>query len=307
MLNTPNFFLVGAPKCGTTSMDNYLNQHPDIFLSAEEELHFFGSDIKRYPEFVCSPERYEAAFKNRTDEKMIGECSTLYLMSRLAAKEIKAFSPDARIIIMLRDPIEMLISYHMHLYYSHIQDIADFRAALEEGERRRFNVSTDEDSIDPETIANTLDLRVYRDAVKYAKQVGRYFDVFGRDNVHVILFDDFKNDISAVYRDTVKFLGVDESFQADFRVLNSSRMIGSKGIWRPPLPIRALARKLISPKQREWLVEMIFHKLLSKITHNRPKQIIDTELRDELRTQLSPEIDQLSHLLNRDLSNWNVR
>ncbi|NNE37371.1 MAG: sulfotransferase family 2 domain-containing protein [Gammaproteobacteria bacterium] len=302
----PNLFIVGAPKCGTTSMDNYLNQHPDIYMSEEKELHYFGSDIKRYPEFVCSTERYEAAFSNWRNEKRIGESSTLYLMSRLAAKEIKAYSPDARIIIILRDPIDMLLSYHVHLYYSHIQNISDFREALAEGEKRRFMQNGNEADIDPDKITNTMDLRVYRDAVKYTVQVERYFNVFGRENVHVILFDDFKKDIAAVYRDTLKFLGVDDRFEPDFRFLNSSRMVGTKGIWRPPLIARALARKVFSQQQREWLVELIFHKLLGKVDSKKPKELIDNKLRAELRAEFAPEIERLGILLNRDLSHWNA-
>lgn len=305
--NLPNFFVVGAPKCGTTSMDNYLNQHPDIFMSQEKELHYFGSDIKRYPEFYCSTEKYEVAFSNWDKEKRVGETSVLYLYSRLAAREIKAFNPDSRIIIMLRNPVDMLVSYHVHLYYSSIQDIADFRKALEEGEKRRFPVPVDEDQITLESIANMLDLRVYRDVVKYSEQVKRYFNVFGRENVHIIIFDDFKKDIAAVYRDTMKFLGVDEGFQPDFRVLNASRAIGPLGaVWRPPRTLRTIARKLLTPKQREWLVELVFHKLANKIKQGQPVEILDADQKRSLRVELAPEVDKLSNLLGRDLSSWNV-
>jgi len=306
MKNIPDFFIVGAPKCGTTSMTYYLSQHPEIFIHEGRELHFFGSDLKKDPEYFCSPEKYEAAFKNRNEELIVGEKSTLYLMSRLAAKEIKAFSPNARIIIMLRDPIDMLVSLHSHLYFGHVQDIANFREALEEGEKRRFPVSDNDEDIDPETIANTLDPRVYRDIVKFSRQVDRYFNIFGRENVHVILFDDLKKDLSAVYRDLTIFLGVSENFQPDFNILNSSRVLGSHGLWRLPRLLKKITSKIFSFKQRRRLNDLVIQNVLKKIVRGGSKEIIDAELRAELRDELAPEIDKLSKLLNRDLSDWNV-
>lgn len=304
----PNFFVVGAPKCGTTSMDTYLKQHPEIFVPDEKEFQYFGKDIKRGPEIYCSTEKYLAAFQSATDEKSIGETSVLYLYSRLAATEIKQFNPDARIIIMLREPVDMLISYHTHLYYSHIEDVAEFQAALEKGETRRFAIPGGEHELDPEVIANTLDLRVYRDVVKYTNQVKRYFDVFGRDKVHVILFDDFKKDAAGVYREALEFLGVDPDFQPDFRVLNPSRAFrrgGAHGkVWRPPIWLRSIARKLLTREQRERLVELIFDKLARRFAKEQPREAIDPDLKAALREEFVQEVDDLSALLGRDLSRW---
>src|SRR5665647_751711 len=113
-LKRPDFFIVGAPKCGTTAMNNYLAQHPDVFM-AQKEIHYFGSDLKM--RVKVSESEYLNYFQNAEEKKLIGEASVWYLFSEKAAAEIKAFSPQAKIIIMLRDPIDVLHSLHsQHLF-----------------------------------------------------------------------------------------------------------------------------------------------------------------------------------------------
>jgi len=99
----PNFFIVGAPKCGTTSMTEYLKQHPDIFIPEEKEPHYFGSDLE-YPRITKTEAQYLRLFSEAQDERRLGEASVWYLFSQRAAQEIYEFNPLSRIIIMLRTP-----------------------------------------------------------------------------------------------------------------------------------------------------------------------------------------------------------
>src|SRR5437016_1845324 len=113
-MRKPDFFLVGAPKCGTTAMAQYLAARPDIFM-ARKEMHVFGSDLRFGPQFYRrNLDAYLAEFEGWKDQPRGGEASVWYLLSKRAAAEIKAFNADARIIIMLRDPVEMLHS----MYYT---------------------------------------------------------------------------------------------------------------------------------------------------------------------------------------------
>ena len=128
-MKKPNFFIVGAAKCGTTSLYRYLRQHPDVFMPEQKEPNFFGSDLSyRFPRI--SQARYLSCFAKAKGETRIGEATTIYLYSEKAAEEIKAFSPEAKIIIMLRNPVDVLYSYHSQQLYSGNEDIPDFEEAL---------------------------------------------------------------------------------------------------------------------------------------------------------------------------------
>ena len=197
MNQTPNFFIVGAPKCGTTAMNDYLSQHPEVFVPDIKEVHFFGSDLHFTKGALRDEGAYRALFAGATQPRR-GEASVWYLYSRTAAAEIHAFSPDAKIIVMLRNPAEMLYSQHSQFLYNGNEDLTDFWEALAaEPERRagrRVPVS-----------AHLVDGLFYSETVKYAEQLGRYFDTFGRENVHVILYDDFRADLPGTYRETLRF------------------------------------------------------------------------------------------------------
>lgn len=126
---TPNFFIVGAPKCGTTAMHIYLRQHPEIFMPEKKESHFFGSDLNSQY-FIRDREKYLSLFSEAKDVKRIGEASVWYLYSKQAAYEIKEFSPSASIIIMLRNPVDMLYAQHSQFLYNGNENIASFEDAL---------------------------------------------------------------------------------------------------------------------------------------------------------------------------------
>jgi len=134
-MRRPNFFIVGAPKCGTSALFAYLNQHPQVFMAHLKELHFFGTDV-RYPARPTL-DQYLLHFAKAREELRVGEASTSYLFSQSAAQEIRAFNPAARIVIMLRNPVDMMYSLHSEMLYWLNEDIEDFEAALEAEEKRK--------------------------------------------------------------------------------------------------------------------------------------------------------------------------
>src|SRR5687768_15406060 len=137
-MRTPNFFIVGAPRCGTTSMYAYLRQHPEIYVSPHKEPHFFGSDLSPLPGAIREEELYRALFAGAGDRPRAGEASVWYLSSRKAASEIRAFAPEARILILLRAPHQMLESLHSLFLRTGNEDLPTLEEALAaEPERRR--------------------------------------------------------------------------------------------------------------------------------------------------------------------------
>jgi hypothetical protein len=216
----PDFFLVGALKSGTSAMASYLGQHPDIYLPVKEVC-FFGSDLefrrtlqRSGDWFQPAEDRYLSFFDAAPAGARVGEATAYYLFSALAAREIESFSPGASIIVMLRNPVDMIHSMHKHWLFSLNEDVTDLSEALAlEEERRRGRCI-------PDSVFWPQGLQ-YRSIPRYAEQLERYFDVFGRERVHVILFDDFRSDARDAYRRTLEFLGADPEFEPAFEAKNA--------------------------------------------------------------------------------------
>ena len=295
-MRKPDFFIVGAPKCGTTALNAYLQQHPDIFLPQKKEINFFGADLIFYKPRVTQ-EQYLAYFTETKEKKRVGEAAVWYLYSKLAAAEIKEFNPDASIIIMLRNPVDMMYSLHGQRLYNDNENILDFAEALAAEEDRKQGRRLYQNA------ANAMGF-FYREAARYTQQVQRYLEIFGRPRVHVIIFDDFKSDTPLVYRKTCAFLQVDPQFQPEFTVINPSKTVRSetfRGFLRyPPPSVRRLVRLLkLHPVQwglKDWLRRLN--------TKPEPRGPIDPELKRRLQGEFLPEVQQLSELLGRDLTHW---
>ncbi len=289
----PNFFIVGAPKCGTTAMNDYLAQHPEIFIPDIKEVHFFGSDLPFTKGALRDEGAYRALFAGATEPRR-GEASVWYLYSSTAAEEIHTFNPDAKIIVMLRNPADMLYSQHSQFLYNGNEDILDFREALAaESERkagRRVPAS-----------AHLIDGLFYSETVRYAEQLGRYFEVFGRENVHIILYDDFRADLPGTYRETLRFLGVRDDFAPEFAVVNPNKRARSKVlrdfVQTPPESVKRLGR-LFFPRS---LRQRVMKGLEGANVRYEARAPLEPELRLELTRRFTPEVEKLSHLLGREL------
>lgn len=297
-MKKPDFFIVGAPKCGTTAMYEYLRQHPEIFMPEDaKEPFYFGSDMN-CKALRLTLEEYFSLFSLAKGEKRLGEASVWYLYSKKAAAEIKEFCPSARIIIMLRNPVDMLYSLHSELFYCADENMENFKAALDAEESRK------KEGYKPGGYLPVKCL-FYREIVKYTEQVQRYFDAFGRENVHVIIFDDFKNDTLKAYKETLRFLEVDEIFQPEFKVINPNKQIKNetvhKFLFYSPLFIRKAVR-LFLPEKIRWKMRMAVRNLNTRDESRKP---MDPELRKILQAEFAPEVERLSELLGRDLTHWN--
>lgn len=304
-MRRPDFFIVGAPKCGTTAMAEYLKRHPEVFIPDVKELHFFGSDLvfrktlNRSPEwFGMTEEKYLSYFSPSGSEKRAGEASVLYLYSRLAAAEIKEFSPEADVVIMLRNPADALYSWHSQLLYFCNEDIEDFGEALGAEPDRKEGRRVPDSSFWPEGL-------YYSEIMKFTEQVRRYFDAFGREKVHVIIFDDFKDDIAGAYESTLRFLGVNTDFRPDFEVINPSKRLRFKSLNRfltnPPGVLRPFA---VGVSRVAFIRRLVSRSLQRFNTEYEKRQPMTPGLRRKLQAELAPGVERLSELLGRDLTRW---
>jgi hypothetical protein len=289
----PDFYLVGAPKCGTTALYDFLAQHPQLYLPPEKELIYFASDLS-YPSRL-SREQFLAHYAGRTSEPRAGTAHTAYMQSRKAAAEIRAACPEADIIIMLRNPVEMAYSWHSEMVYETIEDIADFEAALDAEPDRRQGRRI------PSNARNSyVESLFYTDVAGFDEQVRRYFDTFGRDHVHVILNEDLRSDAAATYRATLEFLGVDPGFEPTFGVLNANKAVRSRRLQRlyfgTAKPGHRLVRNLIPQGVRQ--------RLLEANVRAAPRKPMDPQVRERLERTFRDDVARLEKTIGRDLSGW---
>jgi ribosomal protein S17E len=293
-MRKPNFFIVGAPKCGTTAMYTYLKQHPDIFMPEAKEPCFFGKDLTyRIPRITRR--QYLDLFRKAGSERAVGEASTSYLYSREAAREIYDFNPLSRIIIMLRNPVDVLYSYHSQLLYLGSEEIQDFEHALEAEKDRKQGRRIPRGS-------RSLFSLLYKERVRFTEQVGRYLEVFGQENVHVILFDEFIGDTARIFRETLEFLGVDGKFKTRFGIVNPNTRVKSR-LFRNVIrgyPTRLIARHLLPAKIRKKGFDLLSR--WNTVIDDRPP--LDSLLRKRLEQEFAPEVISLSELIGRDLRHW---
>ncbi|QSQ26757.1 sulfotransferase [Pyxidicoccus parkwayensis] len=281
-MRTPNFFIVGAPRCGTTSMYGYLQQHPEVFMSPVKEPHYWSSEL--FPTGHRATEaRYLKLFSGaRERHARVGEASPSYLFSREAPGRIRAFAPDARIVVMLRNPVDMVYSLHQRRVLVGNEDLLDFEAALAAEEPRRRG-----------ELPARGGLYLYREVGAYAEQVRRYFDTFGRERVHVILHEDLREDVAGTFRSTLRFLGLREDAPVDLAVRNESRRLRSPALHR-----------LITPLRRSRLTWGLASRLVALNTKPGRLEPMKPALRQQLAAHFAPDVERLGALLGRDLSHW---
>lgn len=295
-MKQPDFFIVGAPKAGTTALYSYLRQHPEIYMPQRKEMHFFGSDIQS-THFVRDLRQYLSAFSGASDHKRVGEASVWYLYSKRAASEIKSFSPSASILIMLRNPVDMLYSLHSQFLYNGSEDIEDFESALNAEEDRKKGLRIPPAVHFPECL-------YYRETVRYAEQVKRYFDAFGKENVHIIIYDDFKDNPSASYQQTLIFLGVSRHFKPDFTIVNPNKSVRSKAVRSFLSNPQEHSQRFLKTLVPRFVRTNLWKTLKRLNTRYEPRTPMGTALRMRLQAEFAEEVDGLSNLIGRDVTRW---
>jgi hypothetical protein len=294
----PDFFIVGAPKSGTTALYEYLRQHPDLYLPERKELRYFGQDLDVRDRRKLTVDEYLAYFAAAAPDARIGTAYVWYLYSRSAASEIRAFNPDARIIVMLRNPVDMVPALHGEHLTNGNENIATFTAALDAEPERRAGRQL------PPRVHLPQGL-LYSEVARYSDQLARYFSSFGRAQVHVILFDDFARSPAKVYQETIHFLGVRHGFSpASYEVINPSKRLRSERLRhllaRPPdLPRRVIRRLVPSPLRRA-----AYERAKSSNVLNAARPPLPPETVERLRALYRDEVTTLSSLLGVNLTHW---
>lgn len=308
-MTLPNFFIVGAQKAGTTSLYRYLQQHPQIYFSSKKEPHYFiwsDKDVEfLFPfgvietkNYISRLDEYENLFAKAGDARAIGEASTHYLVHPSVPEKINTAVPDAKVIAILRDPIERGYSAYKYNRMLGLEDIDSFQRALKE---------------EPSRIAENWGYGWrYGSYGQYYDHVKRYINEFGRENILIIIYDDFIEDPIQVCKNVFSFLDVDSSFipnvTAKYNVTIESdrnvrflihRFLQNESQIRKW--IRFVARKILSDEMRFKLIESITY---GPSKNQPPTSKLTENERHELIQFFKDDIVKLEKLINRDLSIW---
>ena len=295
----PNFLIVGAAKSGTSSLHNYLNQHPDIFLPSYnkqgkkvKEPRFLIKELveERLHNGVWSWTEYQSLFDEVKEEKKIGESTVLYLYYHdLAIKNIKnRLGEDMKIIIMLRNPVDRAFSAYTHVARS-VKENLTFEEALQAEEGR-----LDKD-------AYLTPMVMYKDMGLYYSMVKAYLENF--KDVHVIMYEDFQKDTQKVVDEIFEFLGVSNGENID---TISKHNVGGKS-WRIPF----LKQFFMKDNFLKRGFRFIFSKplrlkvrgVLELFLKGKAKPI-DSETKKELIRFFKNDVEKLEQLLNVNLKHW---
>ena len=298
IVRKPDFFIVGAGKCGTTALYEYLRAHPRTFMPRVKEPRFFADDMPRLMNRVASLSEYLALFKESTALHLaVGEVSPQYLYSRTAVRNIREFNPEARLIAMLRNPVDMAYSAHAECLYWFVEDEPDFEKAWRLQPLRTKGLRV------PKTCSQVTVL-LWADMCRFGEQVERLLGIFPREQVKFILLEDFVSDTRGVYDEVLAFLKVPSDGRWAFPPVNESKRNRSRPLGRllqqPPRPL-AEFKRFTERKLGLWGLWPLLRRL-NTVGMKRPP--LRPEFRQELVEEFREDVDRLARLLGRDLSHW---
>jgi hypothetical protein len=302
----PEFFIVGHAKCGTTALYEMLRPHPQIYMPELKEPLFFATDLRaRFQRRAAGPlpselEGYLSLFAPASAGELVGEASSSYLWSRVAAANIAERQPSARIIAILREPASFLRSLHLQLLQNHIESEKDLRRALSLEDARRQGKHIPRRSARPQAL-------LYSDRVRYVEQLRRYHAVFPPEQVLVLIYDDFRRENEATVRKVLRFLDVDDTVPIAVTEANPTvrmrsqqldELVNAISVGRGPVSQAVKGSvKLLIPRQ---LRSKALKATLRHVVYGGVDQP-DDEVMLEMRRRFKGEVVALSEYLDRDL------
>lgn len=295
----PDFLIIGAAKSGTTSLYYYLLQHPQIFLPENKEPFFFsfeGKDLSCYhyegnmravSNAITDIDQYQNIFSGAPSNAKIGEASTIYLYENSTAERIHYYTPDARLIAVLRNPVDRAYSHFQNFRRDGLEPLKDFTQAVRQEALR--------------TKENWFPTYYYIDTGFYARQLKNYMQFFKRSQVKVFLYEDLQQ-VDSLLRETCAFIGVDPAFQfntnARFNISGKIRFPWMYKSLKNARALKNLLRKNLSP--RIWgAFKNTYDKVI--MSGNEP---IGHEIKNHLIEVYREDILNLQNLIGRDLSTW---
>jgi Sulfotransferase family len=302
----PEFFVVGHHKCGTSALYEMLRRHPQIYMPEVKETWYFSPELRsagKRKERAARPEtleQYLSLFVGASAGQRLGENSPAYLMSHTAAQKIGELQPRARIIAILREPASFLRSFHLQCLRNHVETEKDFAKAIALEPARREGKRIPRHSHRPHEL-------LYSDHVRYVEQLQRYHAVFAREQVLVLIYEEFRRENEATVRKVLNFLDVDDTVPIEvveanpsFRVRSPKlhQVVRAVNIGSGPLS-RGVKLGVTSVTSRGLRRELL-RLTRRRVVYGKP-QGEDDGVMQELRRRYKGEVVALSEYLGRDL------
>lgn len=300
----PNFLVGGPPKCASTSLNFYLKQHPEIFMSPVKQTKFFSLDYEQGVDFYL-----QNYFAGVTNEKMAGEATPTYFLLPFVVERIKKFNPDMKIIFCLRNPVERAFSGWTMRVNNGTEDLP-FRKALEANIEQRKTLTFIGEAGAQQWYADQkrnnrhddAGCRTYIEGSMYAYNLKNYYAQFDKSQIMVTFLDSIKKDLHGTLKDIFTFLGLDPEYKIENTEQKNTYKKSKIGFLEPILGKNKKISKLLS-------------KLMPK---SFKKKVLDTMYVEGSKDRISPEdkkyayelfkdeITELEKLLNVDLSHWKI-
>lgn len=295
----PTFLVLGVAKAGTTSLYEYLKQHPQIYMSPRKEPHFFAFGEAPLPtftgpgaagiqeRFVATLPAYQALFANWRTELAAGEVSTTNFIPR-ACTRIQQYVPNARLILVLRQPADRAYSQFLNGRRVGWEPCREFAQALAD---------------EPARIQKGwLSSLCYTLPGFYAAPLRQYLTRFPREQVHIYLYEEWQAQPLRILQEIFQFIGVDDHFVPDTTVHYNTAAVPRNRylvyLLRSPHYLKTLLRPFLPPRLRQQLMHS-----LSTYTYTKPPPL-DPTVRAWLTERYREDIVQVEELLQRDLSHW---
>lgn len=296
-MRKPNFFIIGAPKCGTTSLANWLGECPDIFMSKLKEPNYFNTDV-RVPNRLTQ-RQYDSLFVKATDRHVaVGEASALYMRSVDAVPNILRYAPTAKFIVCVRNPVEMCISLHKQKLKEGIEQERSFEVAWDLQTQRANGSRTSR-------IWGDVNDVLYGPVCRIGTQLQRIIAIASHDRVLVINLDDMRAKPHAVYHQVLNFLQIHSNFVPKFKRYNE-QLILPRYISRCLLYARIIKARLhvVQPLRAELFLRIIFERLNGILRRSSVGDPSNLFIERNLYPYFASEIDILERILEQDLSTW---
>lgn len=295
----PNFIIFGVARCGSTALHEYIQQHPDVFMSDPKEPHFFsfegerlsftgpGDDLMINKVAITEFDKYQRLFDGAGNAKAVGEASIEYGYYPKAVAGIQKYVPDARLVCMIRNPADRAFSAFSFMRSRLFEPFDRFEDALADEDRR--------------VAAGWHHIWHYRRMSYFYPQLKRYFDAFPHAQIKVYLYENFSREPLAVVRDAFEFLGIDPSFTPS---RTPQTVVGGipknlllhrvlMGVWS----LKAVLRPLIPEAVRRPLWRRLH-------TGNLRRDTMDPRTREQLLSEFRSDIHRTQELIGQDLSAW---
>lgn len=304
----PDFFIVGHAKSGTTALYEMLQAHPQIYMPAIKETQFLSRALHYRAQPQDGPptvrpqtlDAYLSLFAAAAPEQMAGEASTDYLRTLATARRIAALQPDARIVAILREPVSFLSSLHLQLLQVGIETESDFATAMKLEQERREGRSVPRRSGWPPAL-------LYSQHVRYVDQLRSYDECFARDQVLVLIYDDFRRENERAVRQVLRFLDVDDSLEIQpaeanptvrVRSRRAETLLHSVSVGRGPVSVAAKTamKALTSERLRRGALRAV-----KQVVVDKAPPPPDGRFTQELRRRFKGEVVAASEYLGRDL------